>query len=176
MPDTPKQQKLRLKDKRQRLMWVKVAAGASVTAIAILLVWYLARIPALTIAKVEVSGTASVDGKSVESTVASALSGSYFFFIPRNNSLIFPRDAVTAAIVNAFPEISDVLVTRDGWNALSILVSERAPVALWCEGLPRLRGQAAQTGVTAAPRSSLIPRPPSLSLRQHSPPDPSLYR
>ena len=48
----PIQPKLRLKDRRRRLAWVKVAAGASVVAVCLVLVFYVSRLPSVTIASV----------------------------------------------------------------------------------------------------------------------------
>lgn len=133
MPDEPKQQKLRLKDRRERLMWVKVAAGSSVVAFALLVVWYGAHRPEVTIADISISGDSALAASAVEDVARSALAGSYFALVPRANAFVFPKDTLVAAIAHAFPEVAEISVTRSGWTALSISLTERIPVALWCQ-------------------------------------------
>lgn len=131
MPES-KQSKLRLKDRRRRLEWVKVAAGSAVVLVALVLVWNVSRVPSITVADVEVSGTKLVDQKAARALVQSKLSGAYLFLIPRANSLVFPRGDMLASLVAAFPEIADIAITRDGWQKLTVAITEREPVALWC--------------------------------------------
>jgi len=131
-PKDPKQPKLSLKDRRRRLVWVKVAAGTAVVALSLVVVWYVARLPEITVAGVEVSGTNLVDASNVKDLVESKLAGSYLFLVPRTNSLVLPRGDLAAAVVQAYPEVDAVSVIRDGWQKVTVLVTEREPSALWC--------------------------------------------
>jgi len=128
----PKQQKLSLRDRRRRLVWVKVAAGTAVVALSVVMIWYAAHLPGITVAGVEVLGTKLVNASVVKNLVESKLAGSYFFLVPRTNSLVFPRGAVVAAVVQAYPEVDAVSVIRDGWQKITVLITEREPSALWC--------------------------------------------
>ncbi len=130
--NTPSQPKLRLKDKRRRLLWVKVAAGTGVVALSLSFLWYAVRLPEITIAEVEVNGTALAKVDVFTQIAESALQGSYGFFIPKNNALFIPTQQIASAIVAAFPEVESVSVTRDGWQRLVVSVTERTPSALWC--------------------------------------------
>lgn len=133
MPE-PKQQKLSLKQRRQRLQWVKVVAGTAVVLVALALVWNVSRLPEITVNDVEVTGTRLVQADTVEDLLESKLNGNYLFIIPRANSLVFPKTDMLASLVTAFPEIADIAITRDGWQKLAVSIVERNPVALWCSG------------------------------------------
>ena len=130
--NAPDQPKLRLRDRRRRLMWVKVAAGASVVVISLALIFYAARRPEVTITAIHVSGTHLVQADEVKAIAEQGLQGSYAYLVPYGNSLVAPLSAVHDAIMRSFPPIKSVSISRSGLQALDIQVQERAPVALWC--------------------------------------------
>lgn len=138
----PQQPKLSLKDRRRRLAWVKVAAGSAVVALSLVLIWNVARLPEITVAGVDVTGTKLVNASDVQKLAQSKLAGSYLFLVPRTNSLVFPRGSMVAAVVDAFPEVDAVSVVRDGWQKITVVITEREAVALWC--LPVLPAQAGE--------------------------------
>lgn len=113
-------------------MWVKVAAGSSVVAFAFLFLWYAAHRPEVTITDISVSGDSALSANAVEDVARAALAGSYFALVPRANSLVFPKDALVAAIAHAFPELAEVSVSRTGLTGLTIALTERAALARWC--------------------------------------------
>ena len=86
----PIQPKLRLQDRRRRLAWVKVAAGTSVVALALVLVFYVSHLPRITIAEVNVSGTNLVSASDVHALVSHELAGSYAFIVPHANVFVAP--------------------------------------------------------------------------------------
>ncbi len=139
------QSKLRLRDRRRRLVWIKVAAGTGVIVVSLALIWYVARIPALTIAEVQVSGTKLVSADSLQALVKQNLQGSYAYVVPYENTLVFPAGSIKASILKAFPPINKVSISRNGFNGLAIAVEERTPVALWCAGAAPDGGSASST-------------------------------
>jgi hypothetical protein len=132
----PIQPKLRLKDRRRRLAWVKVAAGASVVAIAIALVFYVSHLPQITIATVDVSGTDLVSADEVHALVSQELAGSYAFIVPRANAFVIPIGSIRTAIKDSFPPVANVSVSTKGLTALAVAITERQAAALWCAGIP----------------------------------------
>lgn len=129
---TPRQPKLRLKDRKRRLMWVKVAAGSSVVALSIGLMWYGSHVSEVIISKVEVTGTQIVSTDAVKNETEALLKGSYAYFIPRANSFVYPKTDIKNAILKKLPPVESVEIERDGLTALKVVVTERKPVALWC--------------------------------------------
>lgn len=139
MRDSP-QQKLRLKDRRRRLMWVKVAAGSAVVALSLIAVWFVFRLPEVTIASVEVTGTKSVSADTLKALVEEKLNGAYAFFIPHRNSLVFPKGDIERAVANAFPLFAHVSISRNGFTGITLAVEDRVAVARWCEGTGPQKG------------------------------------
>jgi len=130
----PQQPKLSLRERRRRLVWVKVAAGSAVVALSFVAVWFLARIPATTIASIEVKGTSIVSADEVKKLVEETLDGSYAYLIPHRNSLLFPKRNIENALALAFPPLAKVSISRNGWSALTVTTEERVATALWCDG------------------------------------------
>ncbi|MBV9349395.1 MAG: FtsQ-type POTRA domain-containing protein [Patescibacteria group bacterium] len=129
---TPTQPKLRLKDRRRKLMQVKVVAGTAVVLASLGLLFYVSRLPAFTIRTITVSGTNIVNAADIQKVAYDKLAGSYAFIIPRDNGIVAPVSNVRGAILAAFPPVADVSIARQNLTALDIKVTERKPAALWC--------------------------------------------
>lgn len=128
----PEQPKLRLKDKRRRLMWVKVALGSSVVAISLVLVWYVAHLPTLTIGSVEVAGTKALPSTRVQASAEESLGGSYAYIIPYRNILVFPKKELEEKLLREFPLINKVSISEKNLTTLVVTVEERVAVGRWC--------------------------------------------
>lgn len=133
----PSQQRLRLRDKRRRLVWVKVAAGTAVVALSLTLVFYVAHLPSLTIASVDVSGTNLVSADAITTIVADDLAGSYLYLVPHANAVVAPVFRIQGDIARAFPPVASVSVSTKNWKTLAVAVTERQATAAWCAGIPR---------------------------------------
>jgi hypothetical protein len=134
-------------------MWVKVAAGTSVVAVSLIAVCYVTRLPSLTIASVEVTGTALTPADSVESLATDELEGSYALIVPYRNAFLAPTKAIRAKITEAFPAVATVSITEPDLNTLAIAITERTPSALWCPGIPsgQISSADTATGTPADP-------------------------
>ncbi|MDO8523961.1 MAG: FtsQ-type POTRA domain-containing protein [bacterium] len=132
----PSQPKLRLKDRRRRLMWVKVAAGTTVVAVSVALVFYVSHLPSIMIATVDVSGTNLVSADQVRSVASEKLSGSYIYLVPHANVFLAPVRSIVTAIEQSFPPVASVSVSRNNLTTLHVAIMERKPTALWCAGIP----------------------------------------
>ncbi len=128
----PKQSKFRLRDKRRRIVWVKVAAGSAVVLVSLVLVWFGARVPQLTITEVTVSGAGYADEKHVGELASSSLQGSFLLLFPRANTLFASLGTVQKVVADAFPQVAAVGVSRDGLTGIHVSLTERVPDALWC--------------------------------------------
>lgn len=130
---TPTQPKLRLKDKRRRLVWVKVAAGTAIVALSFGLLVYAAHRPEVNIGKIHVEGAKLAKPELVQKVTDAVLEDSYFFLIPRTNVFVVPYSRIETAITKSFPQVASVVASQNGIGDLTIQVTERVPVALWCE-------------------------------------------
>ena len=92
--------------------------------------WYLTRLPALSLNRVEVTGGITLDEGALRARVEDALEGSYLFLIPKRFLYTYPHDALVELIEHE-PRSAGVTIERDG-QMLSVHVTEHIPVALWC--------------------------------------------
>ena len=95
---------------------------------------FLSRLPALRIAEVRVEGVAEPFTGEIAARARAELSGAYGFLVPKSNSFLYPREALAAAILDAFPRLASAKLERDGLTALTIRVAPRTAAALWCGG------------------------------------------
>jgi hypothetical protein len=93
-------------------------------------------LPSLAITDVRVYGAGPDISPRISSAAFMAISGSYAGLFSKSNAFIYPKGAIAAAAKHSSPRIADVIVKRDGLHSLTIAVSEKAPSAITCSGLP----------------------------------------
>lgn len=128
----PIQPRLRLRDRRRRVLWLKFLG---VTAILLTLAggtYYVARLPNFRITDVTVSGADMVSSEDVAALAKGKLAGSYAYVIPYSNAFFTPRGEIKTAVMNAFPPVADVKVAQKDPHTLTLALTERAPEAKWC--------------------------------------------
>jgi hypothetical protein len=86
----------------------------------------------LTIHTINVTGTQIINTSDVQTVVQKDLAGKYAYLFSRADTLIYPHDRIYADIIRAFPRIQTLSITRSGWNALSVVITERAGAFLYC--------------------------------------------
>ncbi|MEK7063824.1 MAG: FtsQ-type POTRA domain-containing protein [Patescibacteria group bacterium] len=121
-----------LKERRRKQRTIKYSIIAAIIVVCAGLCAYLVRLPAITIAKVEVEGTVRTDAEAVRSAAEARLGGSYAWVVPKRMSLAAPLAAIQASILKDFPEVASASVTRDNLRTVRITVVEREQRARWC--------------------------------------------
>lgn len=128
----PKQTKLRLKDKRRRLVWVKVAAGASVVALSFAFALYGLNRPEVNVQSIAVLGTSLTNPELIKKIVSAEIERPYLYIIPRTNVFLLPYESIETTIESTFPQVAAVVLAQSS-QELTVEVSERVAVALWCK-------------------------------------------
>jgi len=95
---------------------------------------YILQRPELRFQKVEVLGTNIIKKEAVLSVVEEEIGGRYAYIIPRNNFLVYPQEKLQASLRDSFLRIEDLTITEKSPRELEILIKEREPVAIWCDG------------------------------------------
>lgn len=114
-------------------VWRHVFVGVGICSFATLIavgVWHFTRLPAFTLATIDVEGGDTIPNERVRAEIASVLGGSYFKIIPYTFSLLYPKEQIATA-VTAIPRVKDVAIERD-MESLLVTFTEYAPYALWC--------------------------------------------
>lgn len=129
--------KLRLQERRRRKKIILVAL-VSVTGLALCagVVYGLWR-PEVNINSIHVEGAAYANQALIEKMARGMLEGTYFFLVPRSNAFLYPQTALEKDLYSLFPAVKEAQFFRVGLTELSIVVTERAPDALWCVSLPK---------------------------------------
>ena len=122
-----------LKEKRAQKRTITIGVAITLFVLLIVSVALVSRLPEVTIAEVRVDGAHSISEADVRTAVEQKLAGSYFWLVPKKNTLLYPEHAIEDVLRESFPPIHLVDVTRDGFTKLVVAIEERQPVAVWCE-------------------------------------------
>ena len=98
-------------------------------------VHYISYLPQFSIQSVTVVGTKDVAPQLIRDYVQTVLDDGSFHFLSSKNVLLYPGGAIEKAVVEYFPRIASVTVSRPSFAAteLTVTVTERSEFALWCE-------------------------------------------
>jgi cell division septal protein FtsQ len=122
--------KRKLRDRRReeqmRHLGIMVASVAITAGIILYILW----LPGIRISTVRASGFGDVE--SLEAIAKSELKGTYGGIIPKNSFLFYPERAIRAAILEEFPGIAAVSISRTSLDAISLKASERTSAFWWC--------------------------------------------
>lgn len=93
--------------------------------------------PIFEINKISVNGLKDVKPEEIQKIADDILSVKFLNKIPKNNPILLPEQEIIRSIINNFPKIKEVTLTkkfRD--NALVINITEREAAAIWCRAIP----------------------------------------
>ena len=96
----------------------------------------LARIPYFKIKKVAIEGNATLGSEELMSGVLGAMAGNYFFIFPKDNILLASSGKIETKILNDFPRVRSVLISKNLPDSLLIKIEERKSIALLCKDAP----------------------------------------
>jgi cell division septal protein FtsQ len=94
-------------------------------------VWYVTRLPALTLTEVSVVGGETISHEAVRTAVEEELLGTYYRLIPKRFSYLYPDEAIEARLLR-IPRLKEVAVERTSRQQLAVAFTEYVPHALWC--------------------------------------------
>lgn len=95
---------------------------------------FLLRLPAVTISEVKIVGVRAVSNSELLALAQQSLTEKYFGFLSKRSILTAPRGSIRKKVLDTYPEIKSASVRQKGLTSLSLEVSERAPIGLWCAG------------------------------------------
>ncbi len=119
----------RLRDRRRKKQRVAVVSAGILLVLVVALGLYIVWRPAFRITSVTVEGPHL---EEVRTMAGQTLSGTYAFIIPKNSIYFFPTESLRTSILNAYPDVSAVSITRDSFGSIKIVNLPRASVFHWC--------------------------------------------
>lgn len=127
--DDPLERSRQIKKRRRVDSWLWLLLGVIVVIVAFFLLVNSSR---LAIRGINVSGTRTLPATEVRNLANTVLDGHYPWLIARRNLWFYPRQELTAAISQKFPNIATVTLQITDDHALAITLNERVAVAQWC--------------------------------------------
>ena len=123
-----------LRARRRRLHMLGALALLAALALGAYGVSYASYLPALSIQHIEVEGADAVKPEIVRALVESELYESEQRFISAANIFLYPQGRLEAAVLEKFPRIRAVHVSRQSLlaTAITVVVEERTPYGIWC--------------------------------------------
>ncbi len=128
-PVRAKRLRERREEEKGRMRGIILAFGVFVFAVVIYGLWR----PEVRIQSVE-AGTVA-NGSAIEALVFEAMEGSRYYVIPNNSFFFYPEQKIYSRILDAYPRISSLEISRNGFTGLTISAVDRDTAFLWC-GLP----------------------------------------
>lgn len=125
------QSKVRARRRRRRIIILSLAAGALLLLLGGVI--WLAHAPFMRITAVQVSGQTTLNATDVANRVLADISGSYLYLFPRDNIFLYPKYKTEVALSAQVPTIAKVSINAKDFHTLSVVVTERARKALWCD-------------------------------------------
>lgn len=116
---------------RRRMLVFKLALWPVFLVIILFVLIWLSKQDFLNVKSVEVSSSGLVDGSEIKSKALDIISKNAFFFFPKTNRFLIPKDEIESAVLEDFPRVGSIDVKIDS-DKLLLTIVEREPSYLWC--------------------------------------------
>ncbi len=93
---------------------------------------YFTKIDKLKINNIEVLGVNIINDKDIISFVNEEISGKYLIIFHKSNFLIYPHNHIYNNLLELFPRIEELKISRNSFNNLKIEIKERSGTYLYC--------------------------------------------
>lgn len=90
---------------------------------------------------IEIEEPQFVDAKKIKEYATKNITETYFYFLPKNNYFLFSKKTLENQILDNYKQIKNVVITRQGFQTITISVIERKISALWCDGKPPIQSE-----------------------------------
>jgi len=119
--------------RRSRRFWFWLGFGVVVLVTGMLwAVWYVTRLPSLTISEVTAVGGSTIAPAKVVALVQAELMGSYYALVPKQFRYLYPKQAIKQKL-RALSRLETATLTFNTTNHLHVTFTEYVPWALWCD-------------------------------------------
>lgn len=133
---TDKTRALREREQKRRNK-KRLIIAAIVTVVVLLFVFLFSR-SFWNITTINIQGTSLIKQDKLESSVREHLSGNNLYLFSKANVLFLSSGELETFLQDTFPRISDIHVSKRLLHTLTINVTERTGMYLWCGDIPRV--------------------------------------
>lgn len=124
-----------LRKKRKKKL-IKFGLVFIVIILLISLASYISHRKKFRISEVSLSGGVLVTENDVKLKTLEFLGGSYYWIFPKNNFAWYPKKDLKNNLKSSFKRIDSIDINLDGYNSIVIKITEKKPVATWCDKIP----------------------------------------
>ncbi len=93
---------------------------------------FLSRINKLNIDTIIITGNKIIDTELINEVVNDNLEGYYFYFLPKSNFLLFPKNKIKNELSSKFKRLNNISLNLRNTKTLLISLSEREGEYIWC--------------------------------------------
>ena len=130
LKQNPHVERLRLR-KQRRIIRISIFSF-SILVILFIGIGLLTKISKFSIHTVSVVGTRVIEDKDIQAVIERETHGNYVWPYSKKNIFIYPKNKIVRILQQEFPRIDTISIEQVGVNDISILISERMGVSLWC--------------------------------------------
>lgn len=120
------------KHQEEQYNFLKTTFYAFVAIFFVVVFYVLLFSPALKITSVKLEGLSDLESEKVKEKVEEYLGEKTFFVFPKNNILIFSEKGIEKKLKDGFKKIKTVSISKEFPVFLTIRISERDLLLLWC--------------------------------------------
>lgn len=91
-------------------------------------------IPKFRVAEISIKGLNNLNQEDLKEEISGVLSRKFYGIFPHDNILMVPREKISFTLLEKFPLLKSVSVSRKFPQFLSVIAEERKAEALWCPG------------------------------------------
>ena len=96
---------------------------------------YILRTEKFLIQSVEIEGNELTKNEDIQKIISDNLDGNYLLIFPKSNLLLYPKEKIAKDLSTKLPRLKDVEVSLINRQTLKVSLSEREPLALYCQNI-----------------------------------------
>ncbi|MBI2046099.1 MAG: hypothetical protein HYT28_01585 [Parcubacteria group bacterium] len=81
---------------------------------------------------VTVQGNVAIASTTLTAMMTESIAGTYAFLVPKDTVLFYPREAMVASILSAYPRIKTADIKTQNFDTIVLSLTERKPEYVWC--------------------------------------------
>ncbi len=118
--------------KRREQLYMRVGIGSALFFVCVIGILLGLRHESIIITNVHVEGHKVLQESDVRAIAQKELTGSYAYLIPKASAFFYAKKSIENALLTTHKRIKNVSIQRSSLTSISIRITEREPVALWC--------------------------------------------
>ena len=127
---------LKFKKEKRRTLIKKILFRSFLVFLFLAVLSFLSRWEKININAFEVAGNKVIETKEIESVMTERINGNYFWFFPKTNFLLYPKEAIEKELTQKFKRIDSISLNVIDFRTLEVSLSEKAALYTWCGATP----------------------------------------